>query len=83
MLFAPLSSGILASNAGINCMDTVDPGRDRTICTRSASAMRSRIRDICLCSVIPGRCDVSSTNAENRPISVSLRPNPLKLVEKF
>lgn len=82
-LHPPLSSGILASNAGINCNDTVDPGRDRTICTRSASAIFSRIREICLCSVMPDRCDVSSTNAENRPTSVSLRPNPFRLVVKL
>lgn len=78
-----LNSGIFASSAGISCSDDVEPGRDRTIWTRKASAIRSLVRDTCLCSVMPGRPAVSNTNAENRPISVSLKPNSFRPFEKF
>lgn len=78
-----VSSGILASKAGISCNDVVDPGRDRTIWTRNASAMRSLVRDTCLGSDIPGRDAANRTSAENRPISVSLRPYPFRPVEKL
>lgn len=78
-----LSSGIFASRAGINCNAVVDPGLERTICTRKASAIRSRVRDTCLCSVMPGRLAVNNINDENNPISVSLRPKLISPFEKF
>lgn len=83
--FAPssLSSGIFASNAGINCNEFVVPGRERTICTRNASAIRSRVRDICFGSAMPGRAAANKTRAENKPISVSLRLYPFRPLEKF
>lgn len=78
-----LSSGILASSAGINCIDVVEPGRERTICTRNASAIRSRVRDICFNSDNPGRVTVNSIKPENKPNSVSLRLYEFRLSAKF
>lgn len=78
-----LISVILASSDGINCNEAVEPDRVWTICTRSASTIRSRVRSICLGSVIPGRVAVSNTKAENNPISASLKPNSLRPFAKL
>lgn len=76
-------SGTLASSAGIICIDVRLLGRDRTIWTRSASAMCSLTRDICFGSDMPGRLDESRTRAEKSPISVSLSPSSFRPFEKF
>ena len=78
-----LSSEIFASSAGISCNAAVELERVWMICTRSASAIRSRVRRICFGSVIPERVAVSSTNAENNPISASLRPYSFRPCAKF
>lgn len=54
-----------------------------TICTRSASAIRSRVLAMSLCSVQPGRSAANKTSAENNPSSVSLKPQPLSPFVKF
>ncbi|KAI9587493.1 hypothetical protein GQX74_003339 [Glossina fuscipes] len=68
------NSGILASRAGINCSACVEAFRERTICTRNASVIRSLVRAIIFDSDIPGRSEANNTMAENKPISVSLKP---------
>lgn len=78
-----LSSQIFASSAGISCSGALDPERVWTIWTRSASAIRSRVRNICFGSVIPGRVAVSSTKAENNPISASFKPYSLRPLAKL
>lgn len=77
------NSGIFASNAGIICSAFATFGRDRIIWTRNASATFSRTRMMFFCSVMPGRSAARSTSAVYSPISVSLRPHPLKPFVKF
>lgn len=78
-----LNSGILASRAGISCRACVVPLRERTICTLKASVMRSLVRAIILASEMPGLSEANKTMAENRPISVSLRPYTLIVFAKL
>ena len=66
------SSKILASSAGIICSAFTAFGRERMICTRSASAMHSLVFNITFFSVTPGR-SVSRIRAEYRPSSISLK----------
>lgn len=77
------SSMTLASRAGMICSALAVFGRDRTIWTRRASAMRSRVFIISFCSVIPGRSADSRMSAEYKPISVSLRLHALSPLAKL
>lgn len=77
-----LSSEIFASSAGISEIVVGLIERVWMICTRSASAIRSRVRRICFGSVTPERV-VNRTNAANSPISVSLRPYSFRPFAKF
>lgn len=79
------NSAIFASSAGIIWRALLDPGRVRTICTRNASATRSRHLVNRLWLMEPRRLLllVIRTSAQKRPISMSLRPNILMLLAKL